>query len=229
MTPSSLPRCRRCSRRPAGRRGAPAENLRVHWRRRRGLTSTGSPTRSRQGHGMSDVHERVELLGAVEAVHRVTHSTHSWCSPADTACCTISSAWPPSVLSHSQIHMPFAVSAATCEVHGAGAFTGGRDVTRTAGATVAARRERRVRGHGAAGECDLARSHRHRRGGRALCRCARRPRGRCKRVPSRNARGRRDGDTSDALEALEGVEPDVGERCHSGHRSAAEQNRRNGP
>src|ERR1700722_3153853 len=40
---------------------------------------------------------------------------------------------PPSVLAHSQIHMPLPVRAATWEVHGAGAVTGGRDVTRTAG------------------------------------------------------------------------------------------------
>src|ERR1700730_16955594 len=40
---------------------------------------------------------------------------------------------PPSVLARSQIHMPLPVRAATWEVHGAGAVTGGRDVTRTAG------------------------------------------------------------------------------------------------
>src|ERR1700733_12063316 len=40
---------------------------------------------------------------------------------------------PPSVLAHSQIHMPLPVRAATWEVHGAGGVTGGRDVTRTAG------------------------------------------------------------------------------------------------
>ena len=65
----------------------------------------------------------------------------------------MSPASPPSVLSHSQIHMPLPVMAATCEVHGAGAFTGGRDVTRTAG--VPRRRwgrEWRMRGHRAPGQ-----------------------------------------------------------------------------
>src|SRR5271165_5800292 len=71
--------------------------------------------------------------------------THSWWSPAETACCRISLGLPPSVLSHSQIHMPFPVSAAVWEVHAAGAFTGGRDVTRTAGCHGG--------GEGGSGEC----------------------------------------------------------------------------
>src|SRR6516165_6962485 len=59
--------------------------------------------------------------------------THSWCSPAETARRTILSASPSSVRSHCQIHMPFPAIAARCDVHGAGAVTGGREVTRVAG------------------------------------------------------------------------------------------------
>src|SRR6516165_1699770 len=58
---------------------------------------------------------------------------HSWCSLSATACSTIALALPPSVLSHCQIHIPLPVRAATCEVHGTGAFSGGRDVTRIVG------------------------------------------------------------------------------------------------
>ena len=78
-------------------------------------------------------HQRIELRGAVEAVHGITDPDPELVQTGGTACCTISAASPPSVLLHSQIHMPLPESAVTSEVHGAGTSTGGRVVTRFAG------------------------------------------------------------------------------------------------
>src|SRR5208283_5735383 len=112
--------------------------------------------------------------------------------------------------------MPFPVSAATCEVHGAGAFTGGRDVTRTAGCHGG--------GEGGSGGCGGTGQPTSATwpevvgtvvvvGAGCAAGCARRPLGRGEASADRRWReGAEMATRPEPLEALGGVEPDIAAR-----------------